>query len=169
MDNKQDLTQGSIMGKLTRFFFPILFGLLFFQLYNTVDAVVVGRCIGPLTLDVAPMIFSGGLGLGSRAAFARLALLAERCGAMLGASRGAVAAGYADYRFQIGQTGVSVQPKLYVAFGISGAVQHLSGILRAGQIVAVNTDPRAPILEYADYAVIADANQIIEELLKRFA
>ena len=127
-----------------------------------------GGSSGPLTLDVAPMIFSGGLGLGNRAAFARLALLAERCGAMLGASRGAVAAGYADYRFQIGQTGVSVQPKLYVAFGISGAVQHLSGILRAGQIVAVNTDPRAPILEYADYAVIADANQIIEELLKRF-
>ena len=128
-----------------------------------------GGSSGPLTLDVAPMIFSGGLGLGSRAAFARLALLAERCGAMLGASRGAVAAGYADYRFQIGQTGVSVQPKLYVAFGISGAVQHLSGILRAGQIVAVNTDPRAPILEYADYAVIADANQVIEKLLKRFA
>ena len=126
-----------------------------------------GEGEGPVTLDTAPLVFSGGLGLGSRAAFRRLALLADRCGAMLGASRGAVAAGYADYRFQVGQTGVSVQPKLYVAFGISGAVQHLSGILRAGQIIAVNTDPGAPIMDYADYAVIADANQVIEGLLKR--
>ncbi len=123
---------------------------------------------GAKTLDVAPLIFSGGLGLGSRAAFERLALLAGRCGAMLGASRAAVAAGYADYRFQIGQTGVSVQPKLYVAFGISGAVQHLSGILGAAQIIAVNTDPHAPIMDYADYALLADANTVIEELLARF-
>ncbi len=122
----------------------------------------------PLTLDTAPLIFSGGLGLGSRAAFERLALLAERCGAMVGASRAAVAAGFADYRFQVGQTGVSVRPALYVAFGISGAVQHLSGILGAEQIIAVNTDPRAAIMDYADYALVADANLVIERLLERF-
>ena len=118
-------------------------------------------------LETSELIFSGGLGLGSREGFAKLRKAAERCGANVGASRAAVAAGYADYSCQVGQTGVSVHPRLYVAFGISGAVQHLSGILGAEKIVAVNIDPSAPIHDYSDYSVIADCGRVLDALLGR--
>ena len=117
------------------------------------------------TLETARLVFSGGLGLRTKENFDKLALLAEKCGAKLGASRAAVAAGFADYNHQVGQTGVSVRPEIYVAFGISGAVQHLSGILGSEKIFAVNTDPKAPIIDYADYTLIADAGEVIDALL----
>lgn len=120
-------------------------------------------------LETYDVILSGGAGLGSRERFQRLGQLAEHLGAGLGASRAAVAAGFADYSYQVGQTGVSVHPKLYVAFGISGAVQHLSGILGAKKIVAVNNDPKAPIHEYADYSLIADCGEVIERLLQVYS
>ena len=84
------------------------------------------------------------------------------------AIRAAVAAGYASYMHQVGQTGVSVSPRVYVAFGISGAVQHLSGIIGAEKIVAVNTDPKAPIHGYSDYSVIADCGDVLDSLIRLF-
>ena len=146
----------------------------------TVEELDVGESTSPVELmdhishvkestplEASELIFSGGLGLGSREGFARLRELAERIGANVGASRAAVAAGYADYSSQVGQTGVSVHPRLYVAFGISGAVQHLSGILGAERIVAVNIDPTAPIHDYSDYSIIADCAQVLDALSKK--
>lgn len=120
-----------------------------------------------LALASAPVIFSGGLGLRSRENFEKLARLAKRYGAAVGASRAAVAAGFADYCHQVGQTGTMVQPEVYVAFGISGAVQHLSGIIGAKKIVAVNTDPKAPIRDYADLFIHTDAGAFIDSMLER--
>lgn len=114
----------------------------------------------------APLIVSGGLGMKSRENFRRLYTLAERTGAAVGASRAAVAAGFAGYERQVGQTGVSVHPELYVAFGISGAVQHLSGITGAKKIVAVNTDPHAPIHDYSDLSITADCSEVLERLIR---
>ena len=121
-----------------------------------------------LWLESADVILSGGLGLGSRENYRKLTHLAALCGAQPGASRAAVAAGYTSYLHQVGQTGVTVSPKLYVAFGISEAVQHLSGILNAGKIVAVNLDEKAPIRDYCDNFIKADAVRVIDILTKKF-
>lgn len=118
-------------------------------------------------LTGADIIVSGGLGMGSRRNFEKLYILAKFLGASVGASRAAVAAGFADYAHQVGQTGVSVHPDIYVAFGISGAVQHLSGISGAKKIYAVNLDTKAPIHEYADYSVIADCVSVIDILIEK--
>ncbi len=118
-------------------------------------------------LGAADMIVSGGLGLGSKENFHRLFLLGKLMGAAVGASRSAVAAGFATYAHQVGQTGVYVRPSLYIAFGISGAVQHLSGITAAKRIVAVNPDPKAPIHEYSDLSVLADCNAVIDMLIEK--
>jgi len=119
-------------------------------------------------LTSADIILAGGLGVGSRENFQKIIRLAEVLNVGVGASRAAVSAGYTTYDHQIGQTGVTVRPKLYVAFGISGAVQHLSGMISAETICAVNNDPRAPIHNYCDYSIIADCNQILDVLLKRY-
>lgn len=118
-------------------------------------------------LQDASVIVSGGLGMGSRKNYERLYELAELVGAAVAASRAAVAAGFAGYDRQVGQTGVSVRPELYITFGISGAVQHLSGITGAKKIIAVNSDPRAPIHQYSDLSVIADCNQTIDRLIDK--
>ena len=115
----------------------------------------------------ASVILSGGLGMGSRKNYERLYELAELMGAAVAASRAAVAAGFAGYVRQVGQTGVSVRPELYIAFGISGAVQHLSGITGAKKIIAVNSDPRAPIHRCSDLSVIADCNQTVDLLIRK--
>lgn len=107
------------------------------------------------------IILAGGLGLGSKENFQRLAAVAERLGCGVGASRGAVAAGYAPYAMQVGQTGATVRPRIYVAFGISGQAQHLSGMSGAGVIVSINTDPHAPIFQVSDYALEADCVQVL--------
>lgn len=125
----------------------------------------IERCSKAGPLESAERILSGGLGLGCRENFEKLRLLAEKTGSALGASRAAVAAGFATYDHQVGQTGASVHPKIYVAFGISGAVQHLSGILGAEKIAVVNTDPKAPICSYADYVLQADAAEVIDKML----
>ncbi|MDR3230949.1 MAG: electron transfer flavoprotein subunit alpha/FixB family protein [Synergistaceae bacterium] len=116
-------------------------------------------------LEEERVIFAGGLGLGSKEAYLKLEALAEKLGVGAGASRAAVNAGYADYSQQIGQTGITVCPKLYVAFGISGAIQHLAGMYSAKNVVAVNKDPEAPVFDNADYGVIADCNEVIEWML----
>ncbi len=113
----------------------------------------------------AKIIVSGGLGMGTKANYEKLYILAEKLGASVGASRAAVAAGFAGYEHQVGQTGVSVRPEIYLAFGISGAVQHLAGIGGAKYIYAVNSDPKAPIHEYSDYSVVADCVEVLDKLI----
>lgn len=113
-------------------------------------------------LSDAKVILSAGLGIGSAENFGKLCRLAEKIGASVGASRAAVAAGFAPASCQIGQTGLSVRPDIYCAFGISGAVQHLSGITGAGSIFAVNRDPNAPIHQYSDISVISDCAEVLD-------
>lgn len=119
------------------------------------------------SLTDARLVLSGGMGLGGREGFRKLERLARLTGAAVGASRAAVAAGYASYAHQVGQTGLSVTPRLYVAFGISGAVQHLSGIIGAEKIIAVNSDPKAPIHDFCDFSLLSDCGAVIDMLLDR--
>lgn len=117
-------------------------------------------------LSQAEIIVAGGMGVGSKAGFEKLALLAGRLGAGLGASRTAVDAGFAPYRCQVGMTGITVCPRLYLAVGISGAVQHLAGMSGSGKIIAINSDPKAPIFDYADYGVVGDWEAVVDKLLQ---
>ena len=116
-------------------------------------------------LTEAEIVVAGGLGIGSKENFALLQKLADKIGGVVGASRAAVDAGFASWSCQIGQTGITVHPKLYIAFGISGSVQHIMGMHGAECVIAVNTDPKAPIFEYADIAIVEDWKIIAEKLL----
>ena len=105
-------------------------------------------------------------GVGSKAGFEKLEALAKKLGGSLGASRTAVEAGLVPYRCQVGMTGITVCPKLYIAVGISGAVQHLAGMSGSGKVVAINSDPKAPIFDYADYGIVGDWEAVVDKLLK---
>ena len=116
----------------------------------------------------APIIVAGGYGVGSKENFNLLFELAEVLGGEVGASRAAVDAGYIEHERQIGQTGTTVRPKLYIACGISGQIQHRAGMEESAQIIAINTDPEAPINSIADYVITGDVSEIIPKMIKYY-
>ena len=131
---------------------------------------IVDRQIEERKIDIkgAPVIVAGGYGMGSKENFDLLFELAGVLGAEVGASRAAVDAGMADHARQIGQTGVTVRPKLYIACGISGQIQHTAGMDGSAMVISINTDPDAPINKIADYAITGDVMEVIPKMIKYY-
>lgn len=131
---------------------------------------IIDRHMEERKIDIksAPIIVSGGYGVGSKENFELLFELASVIGGEVGASRAAVDAGYAEHARQVGQTGVTVRPKLYIACGISGQVQHTAGMQESAMIVSINTDPDAPVNQIADYAITGDLSVVIPKIIKYY-
>ncbi len=121
-----------------------------------------------VNLKEAPIIVAGGYGVGSKENFQQLIDLAELIGGEVGGSRAAVDAGFIDHERQIGQTGTTVRPKLYIAAGISGAIQHTAGMQDASLIISINNDPEAPINALADYVIHGDLGEVIPKMIKYY-
>ena len=131
---------------------------------------IIERHIEDRKVDIkgSPVIIAGGFGVGSKENFKLLYDLASVLGGEVGASRAAVDAGFAEPARQIGQTGVTVRPKLNIAVGISGQIQHTAGMDQSAMIISINNDPAAPIHQIADYAIIGDLNEIIPRMIKSY-
>lgn len=141
-------------------------------LFDEIDLAVniIERHIEPPKVNIkgAQIIIAGGYGVGSDENFKLLYDLADVLGGEVGASRAAVDSGFAPHERQIGQTGVTVRPKLYIACGISGAVQHRAGMDESSQIISINTDPSAPINQIADYAIVGRVEDVIPKMIKYY-
>lgn len=131
---------------------------------------ILNREISRNTVDLGakPIIIAGGYGMGSRENFDMLFEFAELLGAEVGASRAAVDAGFADHERQIGQTGTTVRPKLYIACGISGQIQHIAGMQESSMVISINTDPEAPINSLADYVITGKVEEVIPLFIKLY-
>ncbi|NLE33908.1 MAG: electron transfer flavoprotein subunit alpha/FixB family protein [Bacteroidales bacterium] len=131
---------------------------------------IIERHMEPRKVDIksAQIIVSGGYGMGSKENFALLYELASVLGGEVAASRAAVDAGFAGHERQVGQTGVTVRPKLYIACGISGQIQHTAGMNQSGKIIAINNDPAAPINSIADYVINGDVAEVIPRIIKHY-
>ena len=131
---------------------------------------IVERQIEERKIDIkgANIIVAGGYGMGSKENFRLVHELAEVLGAEVGASRAAVDAGFTEPERQVGQTGVTVRPKLCIACGISGQIQHTAGMDQSSMVISINTDPEAPINKIADYAIVGDVNEIIPKMIKYY-
>ena len=119
-------------------------------------------------LKGAPIIVAGGYGVGSKENFDLLYALAKEIHAEVGASRAAIDAGFCEHNLQIGQTGVTVRPKVYIACGISGAIQHVAGMKESGIIISINTDPNAPINQIADYVITGSVEDVLPKMIKYY-
>lgn len=119
-------------------------------------------------LKGSPIVIAGGYGMGSKEGFDMLFELAKELHGEVGASRAAVDAGFCDHDLQIGQTGVTVRPKVYIACGISGAIQHIAGMKESGIIISVNSDPNAPINTIADYVINGTVEEVVPKLIKYY-
>ncbi|MCC8113639.1 MAG: electron transfer flavoprotein subunit alpha/FixB family protein [Bacteroidales bacterium] len=121
-----------------------------------------------INIKNSPIIVAGGYGMGSKEGFDMLYKLADTLGAEVGASRAAVDAGFAEHERQIGQTGVTVRPKLYIACGISGQIQHIAGMQESSIIISINNDPNAPINSIADYVINGNVEDVVPKLIKYY-
>ena len=119
-----------------------------------------------VNLKGANIIVSGGMGIGSKDNFKLIHNLAHVLGAEVGGSRAAVDAGFISKDHQVGQTGTTVRPKLYIAVGISGQIQHMAGMNQSSRIIAINHDPNAPIFQIAHYGIVGDLNEIIPKFIE---
>ncbi|MDR1595138.1 MAG: electron transfer flavoprotein subunit alpha/FixB family protein [Prevotellaceae bacterium] len=131
---------------------------------------IIERHLEERKIDIksSPIIVSGGYGVGSKENFSLLFELASVLGGEVGASRAAVDAGYAEHARQVGQTGVTVRPKLYIACGISGQVQHTAGMQESAMIISINSDSNAPINQIADYSIVGDLSNVIPKMIKYY-
>lgn len=131
---------------------------------------IIERYTEPSSVNLknAQVIVSGGYGIGSAENFKLVKRFADTIGAGVGASRAAVDAGWIDHDHQVGQTGVTVRPRLYIACGISGSVQHKAGMAESAKIIAINKDAEAPIFDVADYAIVGDINDVIPKMIKAY-